>query len=320
MQPALVTRSAQRRASAVMTSRCSAAYASTTAQALFEVAHQADRRLLPGQRRRDPLDVLGERRPGGRTSRVDGVGELGGVGDQDGRGQRVVLGLADQVGGDVHRVGGGIGEHGDLGRAGLGVDPDDAADQPLGRSDVDVARAGDHVHRIDAERGVAVGRQGDGLRPADRVDLGDAEQRARREDRRVRPAAELLLRRREHSDRADAGDLGGDDVHHHAGRVDGEAAGHVQADPRDRDPPLGDPAAGHDLDVDRLAALRLVHDPRAADGLDQRRADVRVEQVERSVQRGGRDARVGHVHPVEAQRWPRAPRGSRGRRRPRPAA
>ena len=57
---------------------------------------------------------------------VDRVGQLDGVGDQHGRGERVVLGLADQVGGHVHRVGGVVGQDRDLGRAGLGVDADDA--------------------------------------------------------------------------------------------------------------------------------------------------------------------------------------------------
>ena len=63
-----------------------------------------------------------------------------------------MLGLADQVGGDVHRVGGGVGEDRDLGRAGLGVDADHAAHQPFGGGDVDVARAGDDVDRLDADR------------------------------------------------------------------------------------------------------------------------------------------------------------------------
>ena len=62
----------------------------------------------------------------GFSSSLDRVGELDGVGDQDGGGERVVLGLADQVGGDVHRVGGGVGEDRDLGGAGLGVDADPA--------------------------------------------------------------------------------------------------------------------------------------------------------------------------------------------------
>ena len=163
-------------------------------EALLEVGDEDGRRLLAGQRGADPVDVLGQRDLPFELD-VDRVGQRDRVGDQDGRGQRVVLGLADQVGGDVHRVGAGVGQHRDLGRAGLGVDADDAAHQALGGGDVDVARPGDQVDRLDAELGVAVGEQGDRLRPADRVDLVDAEQRARGQDRRVRPAAELLLRR-----------------------------------------------------------------------------------------------------------------------------
>ena len=63
----------------------------------------------------------------------------------------------------------------------------------LGGGDVDVAGAGDHV-----DRGALVGAVGEHrqrLGAADRVHLGDAEQRAGGEDGRVRQAAELLLRR-----------------------------------------------------------------------------------------------------------------------------
>ena len=95
-------------------------------QALVDAVDQDDRGLPAGERRDDPvLDVLG-----GRDLRLqlllDRVRERHGVGDEDGGGQRVVLGLADQVGGDVHRVGGVVGEDRDLGRAGLGVDADPA--------------------------------------------------------------------------------------------------------------------------------------------------------------------------------------------------
>ena len=63
------------------------------------------------------------------------------VGDQQAGGERVVLGLREQVGGEVDRVSRRVGEDRDLRRAGLGVDADHAAHQPLGRRDVDVARA-----------------------------------------------------------------------------------------------------------------------------------------------------------------------------------
>ena len=69
------------------------------------------------------------------------VGQRRRRGHQDGRGHRVVLGLAEQVGGDVRRVGGVVGEDRDLGRAGLGVDAHGALEQPLGGDGVDVARA-----------------------------------------------------------------------------------------------------------------------------------------------------------------------------------
>ena len=53
---------------------------------------------------------------------------------------------------------------------------------------------GDQVDRLELGAvgvGAAVGQQRDGLRAADRVDLVDAEQRARGEDRRVRQPAVL---------------------------------------------------------------------------------------------------------------------------------
>ena len=111
-----------------------------------EVVDQDDAGLPPGQRRPDPLDVLG-RRDLPLQLDVDRVGQRLAVGHQDGRGQRVVLGLADQVGGDVHRVGRVVGQDRDLGRAGLGVDADQALERALGRGDVDVARPGDQVDR-----------------------------------------------------------------------------------------------------------------------------------------------------------------------------
>ena len=56
-----------------------------------------------------------------------------------------MLGLAEQVGGDELRVGGLVGDHGDLRRAGEQVDPHPAEQLPLGLGDVGVAGADDHV-------------------------------------------------------------------------------------------------------------------------------------------------------------------------------
>lgn len=257
-------------------------------QALLDPVDQDDAGLAAGQRGRDPvLDVLG----GGDLPLqflLHRLGEVHGVGDQDGGGQRVVLGLADQVGGDVHRVGGGVGEDGDLGGAGLRVDADAALEQALGRGDPDVAGAGDHAHRT-ALLG-AVGEHRDGLGAARGVHLVDAEQRARGEDRRVREPAELLLRRRGHGHRADLGLLRGHHVHHHGGRVDRASAGNVQTDPLDRHPALGDRAARHDLRGVVGTALLAVDEPGAADRLLQRGPHLRVQLLQGPGQRLGRDA------------------------------
>ena len=92
-----------------------------------------------------------------------------------------------------------------------------------------------------------VGEHRDRLSAADGVHLVDPEQGARGQDGRVRQAREVRgvvpLRRAGDGDRVDAGLLGGDDVHDDAARVDRQAAGHVEADPADRHPALGDRAA-----------------------------------------------------------------------------
>ena len=62
-----------------------------------------------------------------------------------------MLGLADEVGGDVLGVGAVVGEHGDLGGPGLGVDADEPLEEALGGRDVDVARPG---HEADGLAGV----------------------------------------------------------------------------------------------------------------------------------------------------------------------
>ena len=92
-----------------------------------------------------------------------------------------------------------------------------------------------------AARAGAVGEHRDRLGAADGVDLLDAEQRAGGQDRGVRQAAVVRLRRGGEGDRADAGDLGGHDVHQHAGDQRREPAGHVETDPVDRHLAVGDP-------------------------------------------------------------------------------
>ena len=223
-------------------------------------------------------------------------------GHQHRGGERVVLGLGDQVGGDVVGVGRAVGEDRDLGRSRLGVDPDDPAHEALGGGDVDVARTGDDVDRL-AERlavhvvgaGRTVGEHPDRLRAADGVHLVDAEERAGGEHDRVGQAALVLLRRRRHGQRADAGRLRGDDVHDDRRRVHRQPARDVQPDATDRDPPLPDLRAGCELDGEVGGPLGTVHLADAPDGLLERRPDLRVEHPDR-----GSDHVRGHPQVLRA--------------------
>ncbi len=73
-------------------------------KSLVEIVDEDDTGLLAGERSANAVDVLGRRHLRAELS-VDRVGECLTVGDEDARGQRVVLGLAEQVGCDVDRVG-----------------------------------------------------------------------------------------------------------------------------------------------------------------------------------------------------------------------
>ena len=279
----------------------------------LEVVDQDDTGLPAGERRSDPLGVLGRGHAPDQRG-FDAVGQLLTVGDQDGRGERVVLGLTDQVRGDVLGVGAVVGQYGDLGRPGLGVDADDALQQALGRGDVDVARAGHHGDRftdhgasirsaIDAGFTCAVGKHGDRLGAADGVDLVDAEQPAGSQDGGVGIAGKssgvVPLWRTGDRDRDHTRDLGGDDVHDDAAGVDRDPAGDVEADPVDRQPALGDGSAGHHARGRVGPALVPVNDACPPDGLIERRADLGVEALKGRRQDCGRHPQLLGSDPIE---------------------
>ncbi len=205
--------------------------------------------------------------------------------------------LVGAEGGDVRGVGGGVREDRDLGGPGLRVDADPALEQALGGGDVDVAGAGDQVDRAALLGPVREHR--DRLGAAGRVHLVHAEQGAGGEDGRVRQAAELRLRRGGDGDAVDAGLLRGDHVHDDGGRVDRQATGYIQADALDRDPALGDRAAGDDLGGDVRAALLAVDDPGAPDRLLQGGPDGRVQLRERPLKRLGGHPDTLDGDPVE---------------------
>ena len=98
---------------------------------------------------------------------INGVRQCSAVGDQDAGGHLVVpawliRSAATCAGSAV------VGQDGDLGGPGLGVDPDERAADALGGGDVDVAGAGDHVDGRQLGTvgiGAAVGQQRHRLRP-----------------------------------------------------------------------------------------------------------------------------------------------------------
>ncbi len=115
----------------------------------------------------------------------------------------------------------------------------------------------------------------------------------------MRQPAELGLRRAGDHQRVHAGGLRGHHVHHHAGRIDGVAARHVEADPLDGHPPLGDGRAGRQRGRGVGAPLVGVHGAGPIDRHLQRGANVGVERGQRGVQLGGRHADRRGPHAVE---------------------
>ena len=80
-----------------------------------------------------------------------------------------MLRLRKQIGGNVRRIGGFVGQHRDFARAGHHVERHLAINQPLGGGHVRAARADNFLHLGDRLR--AVGHQTDGLDAADLVNL-----------------------------------------------------------------------------------------------------------------------------------------------------
>ena len=177
--------------------------------------------------------------------------------DEDGRRGGAVLGLAEQVGGDDHRVGRLVGDDEDLRRAGDEVDADLPEQPALRLDDVRVARADEEVDRVDrlgSER-----ERGERLNAAEDVDLVGAGE-VHGGDGGVGHAP--VERRRARRDALDARDLRRDDAHVRRGDHRVAAARHVGADVR-RDVPVAEADARErlDLEVRHRRALGLGERP-----------------------------------------------------------
>ena len=107
-----------------------------------------------------------------------------------------MLGLAEQVGRDALGVGGVVGDHRDLGRAGEQVDADRAEELALGLGDVRVAGPDEHVDRLGAAQPER--HRGERLDAAEAEDAVGAGGRDRVQHRRVEPVAGARRRARGH--------------------------------------------------------------------------------------------------------------------------
>ena len=116
----------------------------------------------------------------------------------------------------------------------------------------------------------------------------------------MRQAVELGLRRAGDHQRVHARGLRGHHVHHHAGRVDGVAARHVEADPLDGHPAFGDRRTGRERGGGVGAPLVGVHGAGPFDRDLERGADVGVQRARaRACSSAGRHPDLRGTHAVE---------------------
>ena len=122
--------------------------------------------------------------------------------------------------------------------------PTTPPDHALCGSHIHIAGAGDELDGVEAQIGNPVREGADSSGAAHGIHLLDAEQAGRAEDGGVHSPVEALLSGGSQGHGCDAGDLRRHDVHHDARRVDGLAAGNVEADAIDRGPALDHLGAG----------------------------------------------------------------------------
>lgn len=167
----------------------------------------------------------------------------------------------------------------DLGGASDHIDSDVARDNLLGRGDKGVARTGDLV---DARNGLgAVRQRGHSLSAAHHIDFVHAAELCRGE--RVGLIRPVFLRRGHHDHALDAGDLGGNDIHKHGGRILRATARHVDAGRRERGHLNAEHRAVRTRGKPTLLDLALVELADLACSFLQRGDKGRIETFERGI-------------------------------------
>ncbi len=193
---------------------------------------------LTGQRRGDDV-VAAERLHLPGHFALHRLGQRARGRQQDGRGQRVVLGLGQQVGRHPGRVGRLVGDDHRLRRPGQPVDADQPEHLPLGQGHEEIARPDDLIHPWNRRR--AKGQGGHGLRPAQRIDCRQADGLGRGQNHRRHAA--VAPRRGDDDDLGHARHLSRDGRHEQRRRQRRAAAGHVDAHPPQRRHPLAEATA-----------------------------------------------------------------------------
>ena len=164
-----------------------------------------------------------------------------------------MLGLADQVGGDHHRVGAVVGNHGRFGRAGHHVDAHPAKQHALGLGHEAVAGPDDDVGRVAAE--TAVGQRRDGLHAPQRQHRVRAAQLHCVEDARVH--AMVAGGGRGGDDVPDTGHLGRAHAHDRAGGMGVAPARHIASRGVAGDQALADLQAGQQFGPELMQRIAL---------------------------------------------------------------
>ena len=197
-----------------------------------------------------------------------------------------MLGLADEVGGHVHRVGGRIRDDHDLGRSRRHVDGAAVEDLELGLRDPGAAGAHDLVHRLD--RLGAVCERGDRLRTAHDVQLLDLHQAGRAQERRRDRA--IAAGRGRHDELPDTREPGRDGAHEQRRGQGSAATWDVRRDPVKAPPDATDVDARAHLDpLLRGGHLDGVEAFDVAGHLVEAAAKVTGQPVTSVTQLGGRD-------------------------------
>ena len=230
------------------------------------------------------------------TSAATSSASAGVPGHQPGQPVGPVLGLHDQVDGGEGRRRVRAGDHHDLGGPGEGRrHADDARHLALGLGHVGVARAGDDVDRGHAAR--PVGHGGDGLGPADPVDLVDPGDGGGAQRGVVDPA--VGGRGHAQRDAPHAGHPGRRRAHEDGRGVAGPPARRVDAGPLHGARQVADGDAALDQVARRRALVRVVGQDAAEghlEGLPEVGVGVGAGLLD--LLRGDPQA-VGHVDPVQ---------------------